>query len=279
MKVLWLCNLMLPIFAKEFNHTAPPYGGWIAGLLEDLKKCNDIDITVCFSAGIEKRGTVDRIHYCGYKQSTNNIAYFEELLSQLNPDIIHILGTENEHSNEMMQAAYNKKLSERVVVNIQGLVSIYSFYHFDSGIPKSIINSHRMVEIKYGHSLKNDKEDMHKRGQTEIETLKLAKNVIGRTDWDEACVKRINPNVNYFVCNPTLRNTFYNDTWNYEQCEKHSIFASQANYPVKGFHHLIEAMPEVLKRYPDAKLYTTGESPLPAYSNAHDRIRQRSYPR
>ena len=38
-------------------------------------------------------------------------------------------------------------------------------------------------------------------------------------------------------------------------------------------------MPEVLKRYPDAKLYTTGESPMPAYGNMHDKIRQRSYPR
>ena len=40
MKVLWLCNLMLPIFASEFNCSAPPYGGWIAGLLNDLYRIN-----------------------------------------------------------------------------------------------------------------------------------------------------------------------------------------------------------------------------------------------
>jgi len=279
MKVLWLCNLMLPIFAKEFNRTAPPYGGWIAGLLEDLKRCDDIDITVCFFAGIEKRGIVDGVHYIGYKHSTNSLVYFEELITQINPDLIHIWGTENKHSNEMLIAAFNKKIIDRVVVNIQGLTSIIASFHFESGIPDKIINSHRLVELKYGHSLKDDKDDMQKSGQYEIDTLKLSKNVIGRTDWDEACVKRINPKVNYFVCNPTLRNSFYNHTWNFEQCEKHSIFASQANYPLKGFHHLIEAMPEVLKRYPDAKLYTTGDSPIPAFSNPHDRIRQRSYPR
>lgn len=279
MKVLWLCNLLLPIFENEFNQYAPPYGGWIAGLLDDIRRCEDIEITVCFAANEDKNGAVNGINYIGYREKEDNIAFFKEILIHINPDLIHIWGTENKRSFEMMKAAYDCHMKDNTVINIQGLVSVYSKYHFDSGISKKIINSHRPVEIKYGHSLKNDKEDMIARGKYEIEALKMAKNVIGRTDWDEACVKQINPYVNYYTCNPTLRSAFYHNIWNYDKCEKHSIFASQANYPIKGFHHLINALPEILKKYPDAKLYTTGESPLTAYSNTHGRIRQRSYPR
>ena len=93
---------MLPIFAKEFNHAAPPYGGWIAGLLNELKECEDIDITVCFSAGEEKQGIVEGINYFGYKRGEDNIAFFENLINKANPDLIHIWGTENKHSNEMI---------------------------------------------------------------------------------------------------------------------------------------------------------------------------------
>lgn len=38
---------------------------------------------------------------------------------------------------------------------------------------------------------------MEKQGKEEIFTLKKAKHCIGRTDWDYACAKQINPKIQY----------------------------------------------------------------------------------
>lgn len=46
--------------------------------------------------------------------------------------------------------------------------------------------------------------------------------------------------------------------WNYEACEKHSVFIPQSYYPLKGFHNLIKAFAKLAERYPDIHIYTTG---------------------
>lgn len=92
--------------------------------------------------------------------------------------------------------------------------------------------------------------------------LKRVKHIIGRTDWDRACTQQINPSAKYHFCNETLRSSFYNHTWDIERCEERSVFVSQCSYPIKGMHHMLEAMAEVVKVYPDSKLYTTGLNPL-----------------
>ena len=99
---------------------------------------------------------------------------------------------------------------------------------------------------------------MKRRGMTEISTIKAVGHVIGRTDWDEACTKEINPRVQYHFCNESLRDSFYSGNWEYQNCEKHSIFMSQAATPIKGLHFMLRAMPEILKNYPDAHLYIAG---------------------
>jgi hypothetical protein len=92
------------------------------------------------------------------------------------------------------------------------------------------------------------KKKFAKRGKFEIEALKIAKHVIGRTDWDLACTKQINDNLNYYFCNETLRDSFYKSSWDIESCEKQSIFLSQCGYPIKGFHKFLEALKIIVKK-------------------------------
>jgi len=97
------------------------------------------------------------------------------------------------------------------------------------------------------------------RGKNEIEAIKKTSHVIGRTTWDRACILQINPNAQYHFCNETLREEFYYHQWDISKCEKHSIFLSQGQYPVKGLHYMLEAMPLILSRFPDTKLYVGGK--------------------
>ena len=73
-----------------------------------------------------------------------------------------------------------------------------------------------------------------------------------------------------------LRDSFYNSPkWSAENCERHSIFISQASYPIKGFHIFLQALPEIIRRYPDVHVYTTGRNPIP--QTLMQRIKQTSY--
>ncbi|MDD2505594.1 MAG: glycosyltransferase family 4 protein, partial [Bacilli bacterium] len=50
----------------------------------------------------------------------------------------------------------------------------------------------------------------------------------------------------------------YNREWNIKNIDRHSIFCSQAGYPIKGFHFMLKAL-EILKDiYPDIKLFVAG---------------------
>ena len=64
--------------------------------------------------------------------------------------------------------------------------------------------------------------------------------------------------IQYHKCNETLRECFYTGSWGYQQCEPYSIFVSQATYPIKGFHFLLEALPSILNVYPQTHVYVSG---------------------
>lgn len=74
--------------------------------------------------------------------------------------------------------------------------------------------------------------------------------------------------------NETLRPEFYEGRWDLNGVEPHSIFISQGDYPLKGFHFVLQAMPKILKEYPDAKLYVAGKSII---GNVGGRILRRSF--
>ena len=263
MKVLWITNVALPDVCKDLNVRVSPFGGWLTGYLNEI--LNNVTCLVSvfpFSKTI--KGSLGNITYYGFKSKGNNkelLNYFADIIDKEKPDVIHIFGTEYTHSNLMMKASKELGMLRNTVVSIQGLVSVYAKHYF-AYLPRKVIYGFTFKEVLKRNNVKLSAEKFKEQGILEVETLKEVKNVIGRTDWDEACVKQINPNINYYFCNESLRESFYDKEWNLENCEKHSVFVSQASYPIKGFHLMLEGFKEIVKKYPDAKLYTTGKNPL-----------------
>lgn len=68
----------------------------------------------------------------------------------------------------------------------------------------------------------------------------------------------MNPAARYHVLQPTLREPFYRHEWDAGTCEKHTVFLSQSHYPLKGLHKVVEALPLVLRHYPDARVKVAG---------------------
>lgn len=261
MKILWLCNIMLPIISEDLNLPINPTGGWLTGLSNDLLESDNVELSVCFPWKEKITGSVDSLNYYSFNKKHFNEETFIEIINNVKPDVINIFGTEFKHTITMLNAAEIIGVLKQTIITMQGLVSLIS-KHYYSNLPTSIIHAWTLRDVLRLDNIHLAKKSFAKRGKNEILALKKAVHVMGRTDWDKACSKQINPNCIYHHCNETLRDSFYNDEWTYEKCEKHSLFVSQCSYPIKGMHLMLEAMKEIVKDYPDAHLYTTGFNPL-----------------
>lgn len=268
MKVLWLCNMVLPDFCNQFGFKKNVFGGWLSGMLMELGKINNIDIGLIFPI-IDKKylknGTLNKCKYYSIHSEMNSYQYidysdkmvdeFECILKDFNPDIIHIWGTEYPHSGAMLEACEKNGLVENVVINIQGLISICAM-HYNT----CITDEYKKIKTKSYKSIDEERNLFTERGKVEVETLKKSKHVIGRTEWDKACTTLINSKIKYHFCNEILREKFYENygQWSLERCEKKSIFISQASYPLKGLHIALDALRIVADEFPDVHLYIAG---------------------
>ena len=281
MKILWLCNTLIPEIAQRLDISTAKPESWITGLYHQISACKDIFVYYLFPTknGDECLETQKAV-FIGYKQKNplkfekTQVEYFESVLQKYSPDVIHIFGTEYCHAYAMMKACTVLGLENRTAVSIQGLVSICAKHYF-AYIPERFVHRYSFRDFIRKNNIYNGKKDFAARGEYEIETIKMAKHIIGRTDWDYACTKRLHPDVQYHFCNETLRPAFYKNAWKLENCERYTIFVSQSSYPIKGMHLMLEAMADIVKRYPNAHLYTTGKNPLTLSFN--ERIRQTYY--
>ena len=262
MNVLWLCNVMLPRISNHLKAKTKPIGGWLAGLSDDLINDKRISLTVIFpSLNGELSGEIDGVQYVGFTSKNNRKQFFVDQIKKIAPNVIHIFGTEYNHSHNMILACAELKCLDLTLVNIQGLTSIYS-KHYYCNLPFKVIYSYTLHDLIRTSNIYHGKMEFEKSGKIEIETLEIAKNISGRTEWDYAIIKQINSSARYFKCNETLRHSFYEGKWDLANAERHSVFVSQSNYPIKGFHLMLDALTILIKKYPDIKLYTTGKNPL-----------------
>lgn len=279
MKILWLTNVPLAKVRNHISNSDVQLGGWLDGMSNELLKFENVEFLSIFPYKSKTilKNKVENIEYCTYPSNCSDKMkknIFESTIREFNPDIIHIFGTEYKHSLIMLKVCEELNLLDKAIVNIQGLCSKISQVYY-SDLPQRVIHSFTLRDFIKMDNISLQKKKFAKRGKWEIEALKLAKNVVGRTDWDRACTKQSNPNVNYYHCDATLRGSFYQGGWEYEKCEKHSIFVAQSGYPIKGFHKMLQALPHILKQYPNAKVYTTGKNLLNL--SAVDRLKMSSY--
>ncbi len=269
MKILWVVNIMLPPAAKKIGIEKSNIGGWLYAYLKLLSQTENNFIVVCPCETVLEATMVEDENVLYYILPKEKMVKpeFEKIISKHKPDVIHIHGTELEHSFQMALAAGNTPC----VASVQGLIS-RCHVHFMDGIPSKYNNfvflkkvATRLFNVVklYPFYMILEKQKFEKAAVLENKTLLLINNVIGRTHWDEKHTKLLNEKVNYFKVNEILRDEFYTDEkWMFENCEKHSIFITQASYPIKGFHQLLKILPKLVEAYPNIKVYIAGKEPI-----------------
>lgn len=261
MKILWLCN------NSPLNDLKKGGGGWFASLGKKLLENKKNELIFVFPSDKyiwNAKDSSNNNYFCfklsntekPHKFSKKREIFFEKILTDITPDIVHIWGSEYAHSLEMALAAKKFGIISKVVLHIQGL-SFACAEHMDCGLPGIVKSGHLPKDFIIG-SVNGIKKEFRKRGKNEIRLLKEIQNVIGRTDWDRKLSQIINPSLKYFECRELLRDDFYTDEWNYDSCTKNKIFVSQASYSLKGLHFLLKALNFVNNYYPDFSLYIAG---------------------
>lgn len=280
MKVLWLVNGMLPELAKVMGKTSRFVNeGWISGLLNMIKLDDSIKLTLLAKGNRIDKGQGDGFEWILYDASNGEdmVGQFSDILSRLSPDIIHVWGSEYIHSLAMVKAAKRVNLIGKVVVWIQGLISACSLpYNYFAGMPQSKWGTKTFYDCIMNTSMVSQQRAFLSRGVNEMELFNNVNYCIGRTEWDRHFVLSINDSLKYYSCNETLRDDFYTGRWLYKNCQAHSIFVSQASYPLKGFHVLLEALPLVREKYPDVKIYVSGYD-IMGYSSVISFLKLKGY--
>lgn len=266
MRVLWVCNRCLPVVAAEIKMDAGNKEGWLAGLSERIleEKNEGLELGVCFPASKDMaqwQGKFALSAYAFYEDVTKPEVYQEhlevrmrEIVDDFKPDLVHIFGTEFPHTLAMVKAFNNP---ERTLIGIQGICTLYADAYL-TGIPEKVAKRSTLRDLLKSDNIMEQQKKFYKRGMFEQKALSLTRNVTGRTDFDREYSYKCNEKVKYYFMNETLRSNFYQGNWVMKNCEKHSIFVSQGDYPIKGLHFLLQAFPDILAEYPDAKIYVAG---------------------
>lgn len=268
LRVLWHINNMVPLGENKVNFVNE---GWISGLALELVKKREVELIVCYGQSIckevieEKIGSIRTIGY----YNCNRELYQENLISKIagilfreKPDIVHIMGTEYPHSLSVYYACENLGISDRVIVSIQGIISECAKL-YDYRLPDRLLKKKTVRDWQFKRtSIFEEKQKFEYQGKYEKELFCKKVVFLGRTSWDQQCLKEQNVDVDYRHCDEVLRRSFYESVWNIENCRRRSIFISQATYPLKGFHLFLEVLPVIVKRYPDVMVYVAGNNPL-----------------
>lgn len=284
MRILWIVNITMPDASEKLGMARPVIGGWLTGYQDALlsEYHDEIELHIlqpaligsCKSLITSHAATGAKIHHhifpnqwlkspysfsaeIGSRLSplSNQLAgYFLQINEEIRPDIVHLHGTEFPHSLLWVESCG----ISRTLVSIQGLTHVYARYYM-GGLTKQEQRP-SFHDLRYHCSLQKSQQELEQRGAAELRLLSQIEHVAGRTNWDYDHALTQNPRAKYHVLQEVLREPFYaaENQWNLANCHKHTIFVSQSHYPIKGLHKLLEALPLVLRQYPDTQIRIVG---------------------
>ena len=254
-KVVWLCQFPLEELEEKIKFTQKPKshpGSWILNLATEIARNENISLNIltltphiysdesCVYKNINIFLIKSGIPYLnkGYPYFfrfdifSGYIVEKRKLLNQikvLNPDIIHIHGTESAYIRVLPM------FKEKTIVSIQGVYSLF--------FEKS----------------KKISDTLQKKFEKDV--IKYAKNFGTRTHYDTNFVIGTNPKAKIIELNEAISYNFFNKNWTYNP-ESISIVFVGSVIERKGVHILISAFSLVYKRYPKARLIIIGEIDL-----------------
>ena len=261
MTVFWLLNFLPPPMARALDLPVQASGSWVMALQQALEE-QPVRLILCaYSPAVSEtqRREIGGVVYLALPAAGGKEA-LQAALAAEQPDLLQIFGTENDHAVWALESFAPQK----TLLYIQGLAGPCG-EHMADGLPPRFLRRQRMKERLAartgGATVRQLREGLLEKGEAEKTVFALARNVLGRTEWDKAFTASVNLQARYYKLNEILRAPFYSGGWQRDPLRRPRIFVSQGNTPLKGLHRVIEALPAIAARYPDVQVDVAGWPP------------------
>lgn len=257
MKVLWFSNS--PGNAVEFLGDSFVGSSWVSAL--DKRLQNNVELHLAFyypkRSDSFKYGKTTYHPIAGKNWKFNvlknvlrskildrqDLGRYLEIINKVQPDIIHIHGTENPFGCIIPYTEVP------VIVSIQGFLTVID-HKFQNSFTRRDLKAggfsyKHLKENILRKSFLRTKKELIGRKKIEQRNLRESKYLIGRTDWDRRVATLLAPNSRYYHCDEILRDVFYEKEWKYTDKTSILIHSTINNTPYKGFETICEAMTEL----------------------------------
>lgn len=267
MKILWFTFSPLPAFYEHIGQGKIVVGGWLVALSERLKEETGVRLIVASAmpGSQSVRFTDSNIDYCIIPQATGQSFFLHtaqdigntiKLIEELQPDIVHIHGTERFYGLIGMSS----RIKMPVVISIQGLLSEYYKYFYAGMTVRETILTGMSRYVFDGSSYFQYYRYFCRGIARERKIIKNNKYFIGRTAWDRAHVLSLNPETRYYHCDEIMRPIFYTTTWSIKASKEKKQLLYINPMPLKGIFTMLDIMAILVRRKCDICLTVGGEA-------------------
>jgi glycosyltransferase involved in cell wall biosynthesis len=258
MKVLWFSNT--PAGGEEVLKSGGPRGGWMISLDKVIRDKVNLSVAFDFARFTEPFEFNGVMYYPICKKNwkfdiikkklfgdyieREDLPIYQAIIRKVQPDVIHIFGTENAYSSLVGET------SIPIVISIQGNYTVYNHKYF-SGI-ESKYASYRGMSFWPPKTWLDNKSRKRRyrissvpKTKLEKKNLKESKNIIGRTDWDKRITRILAPHSVYYHNDEILRDSFYQDKWEKKSISRIIIHTTTGEAIFKGFETVCQALNEL----------------------------------
>lgn len=268
MRVLWFTNLPLPPVAAAAGLGTTGFGGhWMSELAAQLRARPGITLGVVTAYGglpdltFEEDGVWYQVigqpkRAPTFSGTRDEVARCAAAARQFGPDLIHFHGSERFFG--LIKA--DGLVTTPAVVSLQGVLGPYSTFRnfFGALSPWDVLRATRLPELPLGLGLLHQYADMRRGARQEARILAAVEGVLGRTAWDEAWARQLNPAARYATVGEILRPAFRDLRWSLPACERHTLVYTNAGHPRRGTENLLAAVALLKPEFPALKLRLAG---------------------
>jgi glycosyltransferase involved in cell wall biosynthesis len=266
MRITWFTNVPFPSAALSAGRKPIVTGGWLPSLGDALLATGAVELQIItFVIGGEDQsvfteGCRHDMIAIPRREFTQQLWFYPKpairdrcrrLVAEFQPDVLHFHGTEASYGMLLKKG----DLTGPAVISLQGILWALNRYHHGGISLYDLLASFRLRDLLGKHGLYRGAAINRKRiREVEIPILNNNAIFIGRTLYDRACLRAVNPHAEYRHCDELLRPPFYTIQRDPSRIERHTIFTSAGGVPLKGLHCLLKAVAVIKEEFPDIVL-------------------------
>jgi glycosyltransferase involved in cell wall biosynthesis len=192
----------------------------------------------------------------GWNENGDGLRRCRDLVNEWKPDLIHVHGTEETYG--LLTARGMVKCP--AVISLQGLIGPCSewYHYFGNRRLIDIVRMHRLLEIPAMRGHWMGFWSIRKKAKREREIISGNRFFMGRTAWDQAYIRALNPSAHYFHGGELLREAFWKRRWDLGKARRHRIIFTNAGHPRKGTEVLLDAVKLLRSDFRDIQVAIAG---------------------